>query len=112
MAIPILPIIGAISNLASTTWEIYRKATEAKKSSHDKQAQEALLRRIEDLEDSYLQQAGVISELSDELKQFAEAVQDEIEEHRKREARLRATLWGAAVISLTSLTISVLVWMK
>jgi hypothetical protein len=112
MAIPILPIIGAISNLASTTWEIYRKATEVRKGARDKQAQEAFARRMEDLEDSYLQQARVISELSDELKQFAQAVQDEIEEHRKREARLRITLYAAAVISLISLTISVLVWMK
>jgi len=112
MAIPILPIIGAISDLASPTWEIYRKATEAKRGKRDEQAKEALAKRIEELEDSAFEQTRVLSELSKDLNDFAQAIQEEIAGYQKRERRLRAAVYFALAVGLLSLGISVMALLK
>ena len=110
MAIPILPIIGAISSLATTSWEIYRAAMKVKDSRVKGPAQEALSKRIEELEAAQLEQARIISELSKDLEQFAEAVQREFEEQQKRQARLRWAMYVLGFVAL--LSAGICVWMR
>src|SRR6478752_10668011 len=107
MPIPILPIIGAFSSLATTTWEIYRKATEARDSKRTRQVQEALVLRVEELEDSSLEQLRIINELSEKLKDFTQAVQDEIEQYQVRQAKLKKIFLVVAGIGLVSLMLSI-----
>ena len=107
MPIPILPIIGAISSLATTTWEIYRKATETRDAKRSRQAQEAIATRVADLEDSALEQLRIINELSERLKDFTEAIQDEMEQHQNRQAKLTKALFAAGGIALLSLAFSI-----
>jgi hypothetical protein len=103
MAIQILPIIAAISELASTTWEIYRKTKDATGGKDAKRAQETLLRRVQELDDANLEQAQLISQLSKELEQFAQAVQEEFETRDRVEKRLRLVSYGALGVSAVAL---------
>jgi phage shock protein A len=108
MPIQIIPIISALSNVAGTAWELYRRAMQLNEGKREKQAHEALAKGVERLEDSHLEQARLISDLSKDLEQFAEAVQAELEDIRRREARLRTLVYLTLVVALASLAVSLL----
>src|SRR5580765_4613180 len=108
MPIQIMPIIGALSNVAGTAWDLYRRAMQANEVKRDQHAQEALAKSVERLEDSHLEQARLVSDLSKDLEQFAEAVQGELEMFRRRETRLRIISYSALALALASLGISLL----
>ncbi len=76
--VPILPILGTISSIATTAWDTYSRIKHLRESAAGKkgerQAQEALLARIEQIENACLEQAQVVSDLSKELDQFARAL--------------------------------------
>src|SRR3989442_14492842 len=106
MPIHILPIITTISNLATTTWEIYRKASLATEDKRRHRAQEMIEKRVDKLEDSALEQARLISELSKELEQFAQAVEADIEAAQARETRLRRLVYASLTLALVGVGIS------
>jgi phage shock protein A len=108
MPIQIIPIISALSNVAGTAWELYRRAVQVNEGKRDKQAQEALAKAVERLEDSHLEQARLISDLSKDLEQFAEAVQAELEAIRRRETRLRILVYLSLAVAFASLGVSLL----
>jgi len=103
MAIQFLPIVGALSNVAGTALGIYRKTNDERKQ---RQAQAALIERIEKLEDADVEQTGLISDLAADLEQFARAVQAEIEAGRKREARIGFVACASFVTAVASLILS------
>ena len=108
MPIQIIPIISALSNVAGTAWELYRRAVQVNEGKRDKQAQEALAKGVERLEDSHLEQARLISDLSKDLEQFAEAVQAELEAIRRRETRLRILAYLSLAVAFAGLGVSLL----
>ncbi|HWI57971.1 MAG TPA: hypothetical protein VNZ22_12140 [Bacillota bacterium] len=113
MGIPILPILGAISNLASTASDIYNKVNRAKKP-------DPLQERVARLEQSDLEQARLISEVSKDLEQLAKALQGEVEDlerfaksiqaemlaSQKREAWWQRLLYSALGLAGMSLALS------
>ena len=76
--VPILPILGTISSIATTAWDTYSRIKQIRESAvtkkGDRQAHDALLARIEQLENACLEQAAVLSDLSKELDEFARAM--------------------------------------
>ena len=91
MAVPILPILGALSQVASTAWDTYSKIKRARETLPDKSA---ISSRLEALEDTSLQQAQMLSELSKDLEQFAQAMQAEMELVKKRQTFL---IWLSSI---------------
>ena len=75
MAVPILPILGAISRVAATAWDTYNGIKRAKETALAQKGSNALLNRVEKLEDVCLEQARTLSELSKDMEQFAQAMQ-------------------------------------
>ena len=57
MAIPILPILGTLSGVASTAWDTYAKIKRAKETALGKAGQDAVVDRVGKLEDACLEQA-------------------------------------------------------
>ena len=98
MAVPILPIVGTLSGLATTAWDTYTKIKRAREAALGKPGQNALLERVVRLEDSCLEQARMLSELSKDLDQFAQAIQAEVEEVQRR----CSVLMRALIISLVT----------
>jgi hypothetical protein len=96
--VPILPILGAISNVATTAWDTYIRIRRVRDgmaaSKRTVPADDALIARIEQLEAACLEQAQLVSDLSKELEQFARAIES-------RYALLRKAVWvgiGVAIL--------------
>jgi predicted transcriptional regulator len=106
--IPILPLLDPLARLAAAAME-HVNIRKAGLSSRDKEAQ---AQRLKELEDSDLEQARMISELSESVEQLARAMQSQIEETSARERRLRGLLYLAMIVSLASLTICLLTFFK
>jgi len=116
MAIPLLPILGALSSLAGTAWDAYSKVKRARESSlatkTEKESREALVNRLEKLEDLCLDQARLLSDLSKDLDQFAQAIQAQLEASQKRQVRLNRLLFATAVVAASSLALSLVLFFK
>src|SRR6266481_6429194 len=106
--IPILPLLDPLARLAAAALE-HVNIRKAGLASKDKEAQ---AQRLKELEESDLEQARMISELSENVEQLAKAVQSQIEENKQREARLRVLIYIAAAASLVSIAISLLAFFK
>src|SRR6476659_645197 len=88
MAFQFFPVLGAISNLATSAWDTYNKSKRnqqnlAAEKAH-KGAVSALARRLEALESSSLEQARLLSELSKDVERFAREVQQQLLEQQAR----------------------------
>jgi len=98
--VPIFPILGTISSVATTAWDTYRRIKHIRESAASKKgdrlAQDALLARIEQLENACLDQAQVVSDLSKELDQFARAM-------TARYSMLKRVVWAGIAVSVCCL---------
>src|SRR5882762_2198762 len=106
--IPILPLLDPLARLAAAA----KEHVNIRKAGLDSKDKEAQIQRLNDLEESDLEQARMISELSENVEQLAKAVQSQIEENKRREARLRGLIYIAVVASLVSIVICVLTFFK
>jgi|ERR1051326_6137345 DNA repair ATPase RecN len=102
MAVPILPVLSALSQVASTAWTAYSKIKRAREALPENSA---ISSRLEALENTSLEQAETLSELSKDLEQFAQAIQAEVEQTKKRQTLLTwissiSLAIGAAAIGL------------
>ena len=99
--IPILPLLDPLARLAAAAVE-HVNIRKAGLASKDKEAQAQRLKELE----SDLEQARMISELSENVEQLAKAAQSEIEENKLRETRLRRLVYITLFIGLLSVAIS------
>ncbi len=106
--IPILPLLDPLARLAAAAME-HVNIRKAGLASKDKEAQ---AQRLKELEESDLEQARMISELSENVEQLAKAVQSQIEENKRREARLRGLVHVAVIASIVSIAICLLTFFK
>lgn len=104
MAIPFLPIIGAISNVAGTALGIYRRNSDTRASF---QQQLALNERLAALEESDFEKAHLLSDLAADLQQFALEVQAELANSRQRERQTRSLAFGSFFLVLVSAALCV-----
>jgi len=112
MPVPILPILGALSTVASAAWDTSSKIKHARESSLTKKGAEALSSRIEKLEDTCLEQARMLSELSKDLEQFAKAMQAEMEEMQRRHASLKRVVLISLLAAASSLGVALFLLLK
>jgi len=116
MAIPLLPILGALSGLAGTAWDTYSKLRRIREASlatkAEKESREALLNRLENLEDLCFDQARLLSDLSKDLDQFAQAIQAQLEAAQKRQDRLHVLLYVTSFVAAVALALSVFLYFK
>jgi len=106
--IPILPLLGPLTRLAAAAVE----HVNVRKAGLGVGGQLDAARRIQALEDSDIEQANLISNLSESVEQLAEAVESQIEESRKREARLRLLTVVSLFFGLASLAISLVLLLR
>jgi hypothetical protein len=85
MAVPILPVLSTLSQVATTAWTTYSRIKRARESLPEGAA---LASRLEILENTCLEQAEMLSELSKDVDQFAQAIQEEIEQTKRRQTIL------------------------
>src|SRR5437762_5380843 len=112
MAVPILPILGALSSVASTAWDTYTKIKRARETVTGLKDKDALSNCVERLEDACLEQAQMLSELSKDLEQFAQAMQAEIEEVQKRQRHLKWIACVSAFMAAASAAVALFVLLK
>ena len=103
MGLPLVPIITAIAPVVLGAFDLYRKRREATEA-HAKlpvgdqelgRTAEDIRRRMQELEQSDVEQARLISELSNTIEALTKTLQREIEDGRAKDARLRQMLWIA-----------------
>ncbi|HSU57599.1 MAG TPA: hypothetical protein VLT36_26390 [Candidatus Dormibacteraeota bacterium] len=100
MAIPILPILGAVSTVATTAWDTYSKIKRAKRDG-------ALPERVDKLEETCLEQARMLSELSREFERFVKAMQEAQEEQERRLAKLKGLVFGVTVVATSACAVAI-----
>ena len=100
--IPILPLIDPLARLAAVALE-HVNIRKSKLASKEKQDQ---AQRLKELEDSDLEQARLISELSENVEQLTKAIQSQIEENKARQAKILRLVYVAIALGIASLAIS------
>jgi len=105
MGVPILPILSALSTVASTAWDTYTRVKRTRESLTDK---DAVSSRLEALENTSLQQAKTLSELSKDLEQFAQAMQAEMEHTKRRQVLLTWLSSISLAAAAAAITLSLL----
>jgi len=106
MPVPILPILGALSSVASAAWDTYTKVKQLREASVGKKGQDALSTRVEKLEDACLEQARTVSELSKDLEQFAKAMQAEMEEMQRRYTQLKRIIFVTVIVAVFAFAVA------
>jgi uncharacterized coiled-coil protein SlyX len=106
--IPILPLLDPLARLAAAALEHVnlRKARLGTKEKQDS------AQRLKELEDSDLEQARLISELSEAVAQLTKAAQSQIEENKARQAKIRRLVYLAVLIGIASLAISLIIFFR
>jgi hypothetical protein len=112
MAIQILPLLGALSNVAGVAWEIYRKAAQTRELVQQNVTESALTERMASLEESSLEHARLISELSRDVEQFGAAIEVEIEAQRRRAAMVTRLLYASLVLTVSALALAIVSLLK
>lgn len=102
--IPILPIIDPLARLATAALE-HVNLRKSALGSKEKQDQ---TRRLNELEDSDLEQGQLLSELSENVEQLAKAVESQVEADRVRHARITRLLYAAIFLAILSLAVSLM----
>src|SRR4051812_3976193 len=107
MAFQFLPIVGAISSLATSAWDTYNKSKRVQQAlaaeKEQKVVHSALARRVEAIESSSLEQARLLSELSKDVERFAREVQQQLLEQQARTQKNQRLL--TVVVAISSLAV-------
>jgi uncharacterized coiled-coil protein SlyX len=113
MALPVVPILTAVTPLVLGAFDLYRRRNDARRPNAAVPADvpgpaDTLRKRVEELEESAVEQARLVSELSQQVEALARALESQAEEHRRREAKLRQWLAGMAVAA--AVTFALALW--
>lgn len=117
MALPLVRIVSALAPVVMGAFDLYRRRREAKEDGGSRSQEfmlspEEIRRRLQDLESADVEQARLISELSNTVEALATTLQREMDESRKRENRFRLLLWINGVFSLASLGLAIWVFTR
>lgn len=115
MAIPFVPIIAALAPLALEAMKLFGKRrtvvaahTLQPENADISRIAESLHKRMSELEESDVEQARLISELSKNLQRLAEALQSASEERATHETRQNRFLM--VTLFLIAVCLSMCVW--
>jgi uncharacterized coiled-coil protein SlyX len=118
MGLPLVRIISAMAPVVLGAFDLYQKRREAKEAhsqppfgKEDVARTDSgdLAKRMQELEESDVEQARLISELSNAVEALTKSLQREIEDGRRTDARLRQITWIACGLGLLNLVL--IVWL-
>ena len=116
MGLPLVPIISALTPVVLGAFDLYRKRREAREAHSAPGAlasavssPQELRKRMDELEASDVEQARLISELSNQVEALAKSLQQEINAGRARDLQLRQRLWIA--YASAGLAVLLAVWL-
>lgn len=114
MGMPLLPIISALTPVVLGAFDLYRKRREAAEAQlrttppqEITRTEVELRKRMQELEASDVEQARLISELSNQVEALAKNLQAEIDAGQRRDVQLRQRLWMAYAAAGLSLLVAV-----
>lgn len=113
MALPVVPIISAVTPLVLGAFDLYRRRSEARTqtvsvadATQVPRLAEALQQRMQALEESDLEQARLLSDLSKNVEALARALDSQLAAARARERRLRRWVVAAGVVAAVALAVA------
>ena len=107
MPLPLAAILSAVTPLVLSAYELYRRRQEAKAGpAGDALSGEGLRARLRALEDSALEQARLIDELSRTVESLARTVDAVLEENNRKAAQIRRLLFAGIGIAAAILALS------
>lgn len=111
MALPLVHIVSTLAPLVMGAFDLYRKRREAKDATRSQNHEsmlspEGLQKKLRELEDANVEQARLMSELSNTVEALATTLQREIDESKKREAAMRQLVWAACAFSGGSVAVT------
>lgn len=117
MALPVVPIISAVTPLVLGALDLYRRRSgahlddlpAAEAAGRPRQAG-ALNDRLRALEDSDLEQARLLSELSRNVEALARAVASQQEDSQRRARRMKRVVAAALALAGAALVLALLAW--
>lgn len=108
MPLPLAAILSAVTPLVLSAYELYRRRQEAKAGpAGEALSGEGLRTRLRELEDSSLEQARLIDELSRSVESLTRAVEAALEENNRKATQIRRLLFAGIGTAATSLALSV-----
>jgi hypothetical protein len=114
--IPLQIALQALIETTSKVWDVFdrrKKETSILKGIADqKEAHGGLSARLGIVEKNQAEQAGLMKEFAERLKQFGEAMQAELETQRKQQIRLRLTAYIACAFGAVGFGISLYVILR
>jgi hypothetical protein len=121
MAIPVVPIISAVAPIVLSALDLYRKRSRTRASGVAAGFEEPTTEegghpewasRLRALEDSDLEQARLLRDLSQQVEQLARALEAQVTQQRERERRLQRRFWGSLVVAGLALVLAVVAWVQ
>ena len=103
--LPILPLLDPLARLAAAALE-HVNLRKKRLATKEKQDQE---QRLKELEESDLEQARLLSELSETVEQLTKAFQSQIEENKARQTKIRRLVYVAVLMGIASLATSLII---
>jgi uncharacterized coiled-coil protein SlyX len=115
MAFPILPIISAVTSLGIAAMDLFSKRKTVVRETRAspmgdvgmKQLADSLAKRMDELESSDVEQARLISELSNNVQKLAEALQIAADAEAKRRIKQSRLIIVIFAVALAGLSVSV-----
>lgn len=115
MGLPLVPILHAFAPLAMGAIDLYRKrsaarsglvAGEAAGERAEGESGVGLTRRLRELEESDLEQARLLSELTRQVEMLAKTIEREMETARRRQAQLQLWLGVVGAVAVIALVVA------
>ena len=115
MAIPVVPIISAVAPLVLGAFDLYRRRSEARvapvavsDASQLPLLAESLQQRMQALEESDLEQARLLTDVTKNVETLARALESQLAAAQARETRMRR--WLIATSAATVVAFVIAVW--
>src|SRR5690606_21277502 len=115
MAIPVVPIISAVTPLVLGAFDLYRRRSEARISpvavsdaTQLPRLAESLQQRMQGLEESDLEQARLLTDVTKNVETLARALESQLVAARAREDKLR--WWLIATTGVAAVALVTAVW--
>jgi len=108
--IPLQIALQALIETTTKVWDVFdrrkKEASILKGIADQKKAHGGLSERVEIVEKNQAEQAGLMKEFAARLKEVGEAMQSELETQRKRQMKLRLTVYIACAFGALGFWIS------
>jgi hypothetical protein len=114
--IPLQIALQALIETTTKVWDVFdrrkKEASILKGIADQKKAHGGLSERLDIVEKNQAEQAGLMKEFAERLKEFGEAMQSELETQRKQQMRLKLTAYMACAFGVIGFGMSLYVTLR